>query len=54
MDIEAFAAMNADAGVMEFFPQPLTADESLASFERLKRGIETRGWGLWAVEIDQN
>lgn len=53
-DIEAFAAMNADAEVMKFFPQPLTSDESLASFERLKRGIEERGWGLWAVEVDHD
>jgi RimJ/RimL family protein N-acetyltransferase len=51
-DISAFAAMNADAEVMKYFPQPLTFDESLASFEKLKRGIEERGWGLWAVEID--
>ena len=51
-DIEAFAAMNADAEVMKFFPQPLTRDESLASFQRLKRAIEEHGWGLWAVEID--
>lgn len=51
-DIGAFAAMNADTEVMEFFPQPLATDQSLALFERLKRGIEERGWGLWAVEID--
>ena len=50
-DLEAFAKMNADAEVMKFFPQPLTADESLASFRRLQRGIEERGWGLWAVAI---
>ncbi len=52
-DLEPFAAMNADAEVMEFFLQPLTSDQSLAIFQRLKRGIEERGWGLWAVEIDQ-
>ncbi len=52
VDIEAFAAMNADPEVMEFFPRLLTKEESLASLERLQRGIELRGWSLWAVEID--
>jgi RimJ/RimL family protein N-acetyltransferase len=51
-DLAPFAAMNADREVMEFFPQTLTAEQSLRSFERLKSGIEERGWGLWAVEID--
>ena len=51
-DIEPFAAMNADAGVMEFFPKCLDAAESLAVFCRLTRWIEEHGWGLWAVEID--
>ena len=51
-DIEAFAAMNADAEVMEFFPQPLTLDESVVAFQKLRQSIDERGWGLWAVEID--
>ncbi|MBI4325209.1 MAG: GNAT family N-acetyltransferase [Chloroflexi bacterium] len=51
-DVEPFAAMNADAEVMEFFPQPLTVEQSLALLEKLKRSIAARGWGLWAVEVD--
>lgn len=51
-DLEPFAAMNADPEVMRFFPAPLTKAESTASFERLRRAIAERGWGLWAVEID--
>ncbi len=51
-DVDSFATMNADGEVMEFFPQVLTWDESVACLERLRRGIQTRGWGLWAVEID--
>ena len=51
-DIEPFAAMNADPEVMEFFPQPYSFDESLAILERLRQGIDERGWGRWAVEID--
>jgi RimJ/RimL family protein N-acetyltransferase len=52
-DLEPFAAMNADPEVMEFFPNPSTMEQSLASLARLKRGIDERGWGLWAVEIEQ-
>src|SRR2546427_6465446 len=52
-DLEPFAAMNADPEVMEFFPQPQTREQSIASLERLKRGIDERGWGLWAVEIER-
>ena len=52
-DIGAFAEMNVDPEVMEFFPQLLTSDQSLAFLQRQKQGIEERGWGLWAVEIDR-
>ena len=44
--------MNADPRVMEFFPQMFTPEQSRAAFERLKNGIEERGWGLWAVDIN--
>lgn len=50
-DLEAFVEMNADAEVMKFFPKPLSPDQSLAMFDKLKREIDERGWGLWAVEI---
>src|SRR5438445_437090 len=45
--------MNANPEVMEFFPQPQNREQSIASLERLKRGIDQRGWGLWAVEIER-
>lgn len=51
-DCEPFASMNADPQVMQFFPQLFTPDQSCAAFERLQEGIEERGWGLWAVEIN--
>lgn len=51
-DLAPFAAMNADPVVMEFFPRPLTVDETRDSYLRLRRGIEERGWGLWVVEVD--
>ena len=51
-DLEPYSAMNADGEVMRYFPALLTPAESLASFERLRKAIDERGWGLWAVEVD--
>ena len=51
-DLEPYAAMNADAEVMRFFPKPLTREESALSMTRQRAWIEERGWGLWAVEVD--
>lgn len=51
-DLEPFAAMNADPEVMRYFPAPLTFDESRKMLQRFRDGLEQRGWGLWAVEVD--
>ena len=51
-DLTVFAAMNADDRVMEFFPKKLSLEESREILARLKNGIEERGWGFWAVEIN--
>jgi RimJ/RimL family protein N-acetyltransferase len=51
-DLEPYAEMNADTEVMRFFPQPLTKAESKESLMWLRAGIELRGWGLWAVEVE--
>ncbi len=50
-DLAAFAALNADPRVMEFFPSPLSRDASDAMAERCRAAIAGRGWGLWAVEV---
>jgi RimJ/RimL family protein N-acetyltransferase len=50
-DREPFAALNADARVMEFFAVPLTREGSDAMVDRCRGLIEERGWGLWAAEI---
>src|SRR5258706_2207314 len=44
--------MNADPEVMRHFPALLTKAESAESLERLRRAIDERGWGLWAVDVD--
>ena len=47
-----YAAMNADAEAMRYFPKPLTFAESRESLSRLRAAIDQRGWGLWAVEVE--
>jgi RimJ/RimL family protein N-acetyltransferase len=49
-DLAAFAAMNADPAVMEFFPRPLERAESDAAAARIRDHIARHGFGLWAVE----
>jgi RimJ/RimL family protein N-acetyltransferase len=46
-----FAAMNADARVMEHFPGLQTREESDAAYDRIQAHFEQRGYGLWAVEV---
>jgi RimJ/RimL family protein N-acetyltransferase len=50
-DRDTFAAMNADARVMEHFPAPLSREESDAAADRIDRHFDERGFGLWAVEV---
>jgi RimJ/RimL family protein N-acetyltransferase len=46
-----FAAMNADAEVMRFFPSTLTREASDALADRIEAGFDHDGYGLWAVEV---
>ena len=50
-DLEPFAAMNADARVMEFLPAPLTRAESDVLAARIRSSLAIHGFGLWAVEV---
>ena len=49
-DFAAFAALNADPRVMEYFPNTLSRDESDAKCVRIKQHFDRRGFGMWAVE----
>ena len=49
-DIEPWAALNADAEVMEHFPGTHTRPESEAMAFMNQSLIDQKGWGLWAVE----
>lgn len=50
-DLDPYAELNADPRVREFFPSVLTREECKAQIDILFKGIEERGWGLWAVEV---
>lgn len=51
-DLGPFAEMNADPEVMAHFPKLLSAGESEAMLGRIRSAFESRGWGLWAVDVD--
>lgn len=51
-DLEPFAAMNADAEVMRFYPKTLNPAESQEAWLRMRTALDQRGWGMWAVEVD--
>src|ERR1051326_9408990 len=50
-DRDAFASLNADARVMEFFRSPLSRAESDAMVDYLQAHLDKRGFSLWAVEV---
>lgn len=50
-DLPPFAALNADAAVMEYLPAPLSRAASAALIERIEACFDANGYGLWAVEL---
>ena len=50
-DLAPFAALNADADVMEYFPAPLTRERSDALAASIETHFDDVGFGLWAVEV---
>ena len=50
-DLDAWAAMNADPEVREFFPEVLTPEQAAASLAHFRGELAARGWGWWAVEV---
>jgi len=50
-DRGAFAELNADPRVMEYFPSLLSRAESDAMVDRCSALITERGWGFWAAEL---
>jgi ribosomal-protein-alanine N-acetyltransferase len=52
-DRQRFARLNADARVMEFLPQRLSARESDRLVERIQQHFRKHGFGLFAAELRQ-
>jgi ribosomal-protein-alanine N-acetyltransferase len=52
-DREAFAAMNSDARVMEFFRSSLSRIESDAMVDGIEKRFGEHGFGLWAIEVPE-
>jgi RimJ/RimL family protein N-acetyltransferase len=50
-DRDAFAAMNADPRIMEFFRGRLTPAESDAMLDGIEKHFAEHGFGLWAIEV---
>jgi RimJ/RimL family protein N-acetyltransferase len=50
-DLAAFATINADPRVMEFFPGVLSREESDAAAARAIEHFTEHGFGRWAIEV---
>src|SRR6266849_8328220 len=50
-DRAAFAAMNADARVMEFFRSRLSRVDSDAMVDGIQKHFSEHDFGLWAIEV---
>jgi len=51
-DFEPYAEMNADREVMRYFLAPMSNEEALEMLVRMRKAIDQRGWGTWAVAVD--
>ncbi len=52
-DTAAFASLNADPIVMEYFPSVLSPEESNVLANRMDSSFERWGYGWWAVELKE-
>jgi len=50
-DLAAWAALNADPRVREFFPSTMTFDESARSLAQIREHFARHGYGPWAAEV---
>jgi RimJ/RimL family protein N-acetyltransferase len=50
-DLPAFADMNQDPRVMEFFPAVLDRQQSDSLAMKIRQEMDDQGWGFWAVEM---
>lgn len=50
-DLPLFTKINADTHVMDYFPSPLTIEESNSLAEKIRKELSEKDYGLWAVEV---
>jgi RimJ/RimL family protein N-acetyltransferase len=50
-DLPAFAALNADPGVMELLGGPLSHEQTAGFLTRIETSWSSRGYGLYAAEL---
>lgn len=50
-DLSPFAALNADADVMEFFPNTLTVEQTQVAIKRYQRHFVEQGYGWYATDL---
>ncbi len=50
-DLDRFCLMSADGEVMKYFPGTLSRAESIELFNKLNKRFDSRGWGIWALEL---
>lgn len=53
-DKDEFRKLNADQEVMKYFPDVLSHEESDLLFDRIRKNMAEKGYGLWAVEIKKS
>ncbi len=51
IDFELFAALNANASVMQYYPTTLNRQQSDEFAKSIKQRITANGFGFWAVEV---
>src|SRR2546430_876017 len=53
-DLKAFAQLNADSRVMEYFPSVNSFEETFEEYHRILEHFSRHGWGFWAVSLLNN
>lgn len=52
-DLSAFAEINSDPRVMEFFPSTLDREDTEAMIEKIETHFDANGFGFWAAELKE-
>jgi RimJ/RimL family protein N-acetyltransferase len=52
-DLGPYFEMNTDPEVMRHFPALQTREDAIAGLDRMRTSIGEKGWGVWAVDVDE-